>query len=284
MILFNRQTKLRVFTDSQSIDIEDLNVGFSISAHRRRTPNKGQFQVYNLAEDTAHLIEQEAQYLEFFAGYSSAPLGRIHKGFVDTSTTLLMGTERITTISSVDSGETKQYTLASITETFGEGTPVKDVFSKFASVLNMPVTLDYVGTDVLLSSETYMGPLRNALDELASDYGYDWSIQFGVLEVVKKGEAPNKDSQALILTKENIIDIPEVTNRGLKLKTLILPGLIPSRLLTVPGNIQSTTGRKVKKSLKERGIGGTYITDSIDYTGERDGKKYEAVIDAWRQL
>lgn len=283
MILFDRKTHLRVFTDRSSIDIEGLNVSFVVNAHRRRTPNDGEFVIYNLGGDKRSLIEQEAKYLEFYAGYASSPLGRIFTGFVDRSSSLLKGPTWMTTMKAVDSGESKQYTLSSVSETFAAGTPVVSLFKKFAEILNMPMVSDYAQTEKLLASETYTGPLRNALDEVSRDYGYSWSIQHGTLEIIKQGDPPIKDSAAINLSVDNILDVPEVTNRGARIKTLVLPNLIPSRIITVPPNIQSSVGRKTKKAYKEQGLGGTYIADSIKYTGSRDGKSYYADIDAWRQ-
>lgn len=287
MILFKRKTLLKIYLASQIMDIPGLDIAFKIKSHRRRTPNKAEFTVFNLAKQKRDLIQQEASYLEFFTGYGEGPLGRIFKGFTDFSQSEKNedNTEWLTKITAIDAGADKEYTTANVNKTFETGTVVRDIFQQFADSLGLPATVDFIQGDVLLSSETYMGPLRDALDDLCRDYDYSWSIQFGVLEVVKKGYAPIKNSVALSLSPDNIVETPSPTRRGIQLKTLILPYLIPSRIILIPPDVGiNLGGKKDKKLLGQKSVAGTYIVDSVDYSGERDGSDFYATSNLWRQL
>lgn len=281
--LFKRNTLLKVYTGNKVLEVPELDVSFKISAHRRRTPNKGEFVVYNLRESYRNLIGKESKYVEFFTSYGSEPLGRIFKGFVDRTDSALKDEtpDWTTAIHAIDAGENKEYTTSLISKTFEEGTPVISIFKAFADTLNLPVLSDFSESDVLLTSETYVGPVRNALDVLCRDYGYQWSINFGNLEIIQKGKPPIKDSLALLLSRDNLIGIPEITKKGIKVKTLILPNLIPNRIIRFQEDVVGLYSQTTKKiSTGNSHILGSFIIDSIDYAGDRDGQDFYALTEA----
>lgn len=270
MILYKRQTSLNIYTPTAKHVIDDLDFSFNVSAHRRNTPNEGDFLIFNVGKDLRDIFKGEAEYIEFYAGYETSGKSLIHKGYIDQVEIKSEGPEIVTGIHSKDAGRNKEYTSAIVSQTFGKGTTLKAVFLAIGTLLNMPVTLDYLGNEQLLLAETFCGPAKDALDSLCKDYGYRWAIQFGTLEILVKDQPPSRDNVAILLDADNIIEEVEKTKHGVSLRTLILPGLIPSRLVTIPAGVQDA--------------GGTYIVDSVRYTGEQNGQDYNADIDLWSTL
>lgn len=281
MILFDRKVELKVYTQRSVISITENDMQFSIEASRRRSPNTGEFTILNLREATRNAIRDAAQYVEFFAGYGNGPPVKIHKGFITFSHSSRSDVDFTTVVRSKDAGQNKEYTNAAFAETFAAGTPVVTVINKIAASMAMPAIIDFVSPAVLLSSETYMGNTRSVLDDVCRDYGLSWSVQFGTLEIVEKGNAPLRDPVAIHLSAKNLLAPPTVTSNGVRIKTLIVPGMIPSRVISVPDVAFSPDEDARKGAAKPKSIMGFYIIDSIQYSGDVRQGAFEAEIDAW---
>ena len=191
------------------------------------TPNHATAAIYNLSGASLQSIELPGQQLQILAG-ETIP-GQIFLGDIgnkDVSTTRT-GADIVTTIKATDGG--RRYREAVLSQSYPAGVTRSVILADVVAA--MRVAIGYISPTLV--ERTYPGatafvsPARLVLDQLYAPDGGIWSIQSGVLQVLAPGE-PTPGNAPLISEQTGMIGLPVADNKGVKVKSLFLPGVRPN--------------------------------------------------------
>ena len=196
------------------LEITENRIKFSIARDDTKNPNKGEILVYNLAPSTrAELAKPDTRVL-LHAGYDEEgepPL--IYEGDVVYSATTFEGPDVITTLELGDGAVATRDSV--VTLGYGPGvaseTVIRDVARQMGLTVSMPSD---VPKRTWAHGLTLHGAARVALDKVTRGTGLSWSIQSGVLQVVRGGGGTNNQQVVELSSDSGLIGSPERERRG----------------------------------------------------------------------
>lgn len=254
---FLRQYRLVIDT----IDIRELAISFQVSRSLKQDPNTANISVRNLNPDHRKSLEsQKSPAVRLQVGYVKTDLTTIYEGKVRTVETTREGTDLVTTLATGDGQDEMQ--TKRIAKKIPKGTPPISVFQDLAKALGVDAgnlndaSAKLAKFSSLFSAGTVLrGNVARELSILLRSVGHEWSIQNGALQILEINKA--LAGQAIKLTPQSgLLGNPSVSyvkgKAVAKLKTLLLPDLIPGRLIVVDS-----------ESVK-----GNFKIDKCDYSGE----------------
>ncbi len=133
----------------------------------------------------------------------------------------------------------------------------------------------------LLRGLVLSGNVKDWLDKLSQNCGFDYSINNDVLETTIKDKPLNDEPVAIISQANGMIGSPELTEIGVKAKSLLLPQLKLGRRIEIQSisakiNIGNLVFRRVPATI---GVG-TYRADKIQHVGDTRGNDWHTDIEA----
>lgn len=242
---FKRKATLYVATKGKALDLSDLRFRFHVSAADVSTPNVMSVRVYNLSDATRKQIISEYDSVTLEAGYENANYGIIFSGTIKF---FRRGKE-----SNVDSyleinaadGDLG-YNFGFVNQTFAPGASQVQILNANAKAMGAtvdPNATSYASTGgVLPRGKVLFGLARSAMDDLAATLNCRWSIQNGVLVLIKEtGYLPG---QVIVLNSNTgMIGIPEATDNGIEVRSLLNPlAKIGQRIQIDNADITSVSG------------------------------------------
>lgn len=255
------------------LQIAGLDVSFDIvKSTKKGEHNSCTLKIWNLNEDSRRLIEalslkprkdglQSGNIrVEIEAGYLTTSRALIFRGDLRTAKSERQGPEIVTTIEGEDGG--RSVLRARISKTFAAGTDLAAVVRALASSMGVGVgNLSDVTASVrhvFKSGLTLSGSAPDALRNVLRPLGITYSVQNGVLQLVRAGTGLT--TQAVLL------------NSG--------SGLVGSPVRDADGTVTATSllnpdvivgGRVVFDSLD---LKGQYQVKRLNITGERAGQDW----------
>lgn len=242
------------------LSITELDIEFTITRSLKKEPNTADIRIRNLHPDNRRRIEQARSVrVVLEAGYAP-PLGTsmIFAGDLREIYTERDGADWVTHVATGDAEQTSK--KARIHITFQPGTAVRKVIEETAKKLigsygnlksianiEVPNLGEKFNTGTVVS-----GNAAKELDRLLLSAGLEYSVQNGVLQVVKRGEG--LDGTAILLTPATgLVGSPSVSSDGtVRFRCLMIPDLFP--------------GRKVQ--LDAINAKGVFIVDACKYVGD----------------
>jgi hypothetical protein len=264
-LLFERQADLTVapLSGGDGIKIEGLRIVFSVEKTSTSEANHASVQVYNLAEQTRGWLKSKDQAVVLNAGYLESSQ-RLFAGVIDRLEHEREGVDLVTTIECKDGG--LDLRDPEFHRSYRAGTSKASIISDI--VANMPHTTQ--GPVAALGAQgrtggavALSGTCKRVLDRLGRSWGYEWSIQDGVLQVLDEGEAATPEILAVKLTPTTgLIGSPTKTERGVKARSLLRPSLRPGSYLVVESEF--LTGGYKAESVRHDGDthGGAWNTET----------------------
>ena len=241
MTLFHRDWSVTVGT--LRVDAP-LRLAFDIERSTRSQPNKATVRIWGLTREHQAQIEQaELAQVVVRAGYRDRGAETIFRGELFRARGKEPGirTERsmvdvVTHIEARDGGRTFQ--RARISRSFGPGVAVTTVLQALADALQVGAgNLGEVASVAELEAGgvTYpegivlSGQAARELTRILGGLGLRWSVQHGMLQVLRRGGA--LQTQAVRLTADTgLVGRPAVGTRGqVKVRALLTPTLWPGR-------------------------------------------------------
>lgn len=237
MQLFQRQWRIRLDT----IETSDLAVAFEVDKTLKAEPNKCTVSIWNLTPDhRAHLERLSTNKkkgkgnirVEIEAGYKDNT-SLIFRGDLRNAKSTRDGADIVTQLEGEDGGRTVM--LSRVQRSFPPGTPVKTVVEACAESLGIGNgNLSQVPISGKFPEGTVLSGV--ASDELARvlrSYGYTYSIQNGVLQVLQRGKA--LQTTGYLLTDSTGLIAAPVPNfdGGIEVQTMLIPDLYPGRRIMV---------------------------------------------------
>lgn len=293
MLFYQPNINLRAFVDNVSgddeaaaLDFEGLDYDFDVLLQRRSKPNQATIIVYNLSEVSRNLLTEEGKGIELFAGYGANENRRlIFRGTIANALHEYQAPNWVTTIYSGDGQKSFDDTLFSKSYSFG--TPVKQIIRDCANTMGLPLEFetDKVDFQDILYGESYSAKTSRVLDRITKDYGLEWSVQFGILEIREAGKPRAKDSTAVKLAgNTGLLETPIVTDKGIEAISLLNHEIRPGRLIEIDAKVSTVQYKNVlRKKVPVTSANGIYIADQVRHTGNNYGGRFVTEVEARRQ-
>lgn len=267
LVLARQGQPIAPFVDApgQGLDLSDMHFTFRVMASDVETPNTAVIRVFNLSQNTEKQALQEYDSVVLQAGYESN-LGAIFKGTIKQ---FHRGRERNTDsyLDILAADGDIPYNFATINQTLTAGATQQQQLEALVEAMGIPV--DHNASGYLLGGiqnprgKTLFGLARTYMRDLARTNGVRWSIQQGVLTLIPlTGYLPGTAVQINSVT--GMIGIPEATDDGIKITTLLNP------TIRVGGQVQVNEGVINQTIIRDRFFPGyqsqTFVADT-----SRDG-------------
>lgn len=264
----------------QGLELGELRVKFQTKKGDTETPNSAEIRVYNLSEATMSRLRREFTRVVLQAGYEGNA-GVIFDGNIRQALSgRENGTDTYLDIIAADGD--RAYNFATVNSTLAAGsTPADrvnvcgDAFAdKGAGAGHVPD----LGGEKLPRGKVMYGMARKYMRDEAESTDTAWSIQDG--KMIMLPNAGYLPGEAVVLTHETgLIDAPEQTNDGIKVRALLNPRLrIGGRIKLDNKSIQ-----EAKTDLKANAqrppkmdSDGFYRILKVEFTGDTRGTEWYA--------
>lgn len=280
-LLFDRKIKIVVNTTLHKYTFVDLHMDISAEMDRDKKPNKGTFVIYGLSEQTRKAISNDYRSVEIFVGYGSAEPSMVYLGSIINIYSEKIGTDWMTTIQALDGGE--EYRNNIFNKSYAKGTPVITILTDVINSMGLEYEDSSLASAVTLSGNSYSGLSKDVLSKICDDNGLEWSIQRGVIEVVKKDEQPISALANVVLLGPDtgMVGSPTVDEDGnVTVQSLMNPEIRPNRLIKLmPANPATFVGFKMVENKKGKAFNvtteGILVVDVARYTGSNYGSSFQ---------
>jgi hypothetical protein len=265
--LYNRKASLIIGNASTGVELTGLRIVFEVKKTSTSHANTANIKVYNLAAETRNMILAKKTALILRAGYGDAyPLPLLASGVVQRVEHASQPPEVETDIEIRDGG--LGLDGAQFRKAYAAQTPLAQIVRDIAATMS-DVTLGSmlaVASGKIPSKRCFSGPARLALDKLASAFGFEWSVQNGVLQVLerKKGTTNTQVSATVLSKTTGLIGAPTKTNAGCKATSLLMPHILPGTFIKTEHEFCSGTYKVLTVEHK----GDTYGDDDWTTTSE----------------
>jgi hypothetical protein len=270
---FNRLCSVEI---SNGIKITDLRIKFEVVKSNKSDQNNAKISIYNLSQTTRSRILNDQSLVRISAGYEQASgLVEIGQGNISDVVHSKDKCDIITTIYIKDG--LKALRSGNITLSFAEKTQLGVIIDAIKARLGLP--LNYSGFNATASTQgfSYVGSISNALDSLARQYNFNWSIQNGQLQIVAKNKGTNR--QIVVLSsKTGLVSSPEKmikTKKDLNLEpdTYKVTSLLQPQV-EISDNIQ----------VESKFLNGVFLITKITHTGDTRGDDFLTEIEVQKSV
>ncbi|TQI72895.1 hypothetical protein FHT98_0615 [Bosea sp. AK1] len=258
---------------------EQLKVDFSGKLTIGSSQNTGTVTIWNLTRSNRAKLGEEFDQLTLKVKYEKGESGILIKGSIRDVTNKLDGADVSSEIEIGDGDEAVN--KSGVSKSFPAGTKPKEVASYIVGQMAKVTPGPMVGIDDLPAYTkpiAVFGYAKRELDTLGREHGFYWSIQSGTAEIVK---ADRFIDDVTILSKATgLLNTPEETDKGIKVRCLINPRIKPNRVIDVRSDFQDEgSGRDKTKS--DQG-GGLFRVATIDFSGSNRAQEFYFDIEANR--
>jgi hypothetical protein len=254
-----------------TLRIRGLDIQFTIEKSARHEPNKAQIKVWNLTRDHRRQIQSLSRSrgagrirAQLEAGYEGMT-GILFSGNLRTADSAPEGPDYITSVEGEDGGHAYQTTR--VNESFPPGTSIATPVRACARALGVGLgnledaiasaTLEGGGT-TFPSGTAISGRAADELTELLRSCGLRWSVQNGVLQILRRNEALQSTAVRLTPTS-GLIGIPSVDADGkVKARALLNSDIYPGRTV----------------QFETIDLSGTYRVEKAKYIGDSFGQDW----------
>lgn len=274
-----RELRVTVSGAGGSATFTDLRIDFDITKTIGSKQNTGSVTIYNLSAKRRGQLGEEFDTIEVEAGYRGGDKAIILNANIRDVRHTKETADIKTTIECGDGD--KGVNKGAHSKTYPKNTKPIEIVRDL--VQQMPgVKLGRMeGLDELPAYKrpvSVFGWAHRELDQLSREHKFYWSIQNGVFQAI----AHDRDlGGTVIISKETgMVGIPEITDKGVHVKTLLEPQIAPGTRIDVrSGFLDSNSGRD--KRATDQG-GGLFRVATVKFTGSNRDQAYYADIEANR--
>lgn len=248
------------------VKLHEMKVEFSVTRGLESDQNSAKISIWNLAEKHRNAIGKELDDVTLEAGYlppeGGGNVGIIFAGQMRDVEHKRDGADIITTISCGDGD--KAFKRATISKTFPAGTPVPEVVEEIYKQLEKEGMKrgEWKFPEKIPTTKrpySMCGTCKREMDRLGRSHGFYWSSQNGVMEIVP-GDG-TVGGIVLISPQSGMVDVPTITDNGVKVSALLNPEIRPGRRVQIESSV-----------LEMNGEGGMYRVSACTFSGSnRDG-------------
>jgi len=228
-------------------------------------PNAGNVTITNLSKARRNMLGNEYDKLTVEFGWKGMAPWVLFSGDIRDVSHAKTSPD-IETAVEVGDGD-KAIGQGKASKTFPAGTKPKDIVEYLRKQMPGLAKGEIKGLDDLPSTKrptTLYGYAYREMDNIGRQHGLYWSMQNGKMQTVKADE--HLGGNILISAETGMIGVPTPTDKGVKVTTLIIPGLIPGRVIDVRSEF-TDTGLAAKKDKRPTDAGGgLFRIASVAYT------------------
>lgn len=245
-------------------DISGLRIVFQAQQSLTTDANPSEIKIFNLSNETIALLKEPDAEIFLECGYDGVTSTLTWGNDLEVDT-VFEGPDKVTIVKSKDGG--KQLAETTVNLKIAEGADlskvVGDIASKFKDITFGSIEKSkLLGKGVFSTSGVLNGQARETLDELLKPLGISYSIQKGELKISSPSDVPKK--VVSITPSSGLIGSPEKTKKGVKVKCLLNPAVVPNGFI----------------SLTSRDIFGLYKVTNLTHAGDTHGETWETEIEA----
>lgn len=218
-----------------ALDLSDLRVTFKVRQWDLQTPNNAVIRVWNPADKTAEQVRREYTRVVLQAGYEGGTYGKIFEGtIVQAKKGRANAIDTYLDIVAADGDEA--YNFSVVNKTLAAGSSAQErVAAVVGSMNDHGVSLGYVpplSDQKLPRAKVMFGMARDNLRQLGITLDTKWSIQLGKVQMIPlDGVIPGPIVK--INAASGMIGIPEQTEQGIMVKTLLNSEIVMGRMVEI---------------------------------------------------
>lgn len=259
------QNAIRIFSNGSGFG---LGVKFAVKKSLLGAPNSTTIEITNMGKDTLKRISANAK-VQLSVGWANTGTEILTSGAILSMVTEKDGVNLSTKLNILDGfGATSRNTT---NKTFDGTRSVSSVVSELGGSLD-GVTLGNIDVSGALGNGglTMSDLTSDILDDLATQFGFSWSIQNGVFQAVDDLRSLNLKT-VISADNNSLIKITPILNGVMQVKTgvevtaILNPQVTPASRIDVRSNVSPD-------------LNGIYKAHSIDYKGDTRGNIWEMVI------
>jgi len=271
---FNRFARVDVgLQGGGGVRIEGLRVAFELVKTSLPRANELTVSIYNLSPSSRAQVEQIGARLVLSAGYTRDIIKTLAVGDVSSYETLTDGNgDRVTTLICGDGVRALRDTRIALS--YMGGIAAQQIVTDISGAMaldSVDILADLSGG--YRNGYSYSGQARGALDELASRFNFDWSIQNGELKILERRTADTRD--VVVLTPQTgLIGSPaplddlgtamaqNAQQAGLTVECQLQPRLYPASVV----------------ELRSRDYTGRYRIETVIHRGDTHGNDWRSEL------
>jgi len=266
-----RRVEVTVSGKAGTLTVRDLKIDFSVSKGIGSKQNTATIAVWNLTKSHRKQLGEEFDKVELKVGYKDGPLSTIFKGNIRDVTHTK---ETADVKSEMECGDGDEaFSKGAVSKTFPAGTKPKAVVEYLAGEMPGATKGEMKGLDDLPAYRrpiTLYGWSWAQMDKIGREHGFYWSIQNGQIEAVKNDQ--HLQGTTVVSSETGMLGIPEITDKGVKIKALLNPNIAPGRLIDVRSDfLDEKSGRDKRKS--DEG-GGLFRVSDVTFSGTNQGEDF----------
>lgn len=229
-----RQISLKVGDADAALDLSDMRIRFAVRRGDTKTPNTADIRVYNLSENTVQRIQKEFIRVVLQAGYA----GNYGIIFDGTIKQVRRGRESQTDtyidITAADGDSA--YNWSVVSASLAAGSTAEDhTQAALGAMASRGITQGDVAPlslNRLPRGKVMFGMTRDFLDVTGKTQDVSWSIQDGKLTLIPN-TAYLPGEPVVVTSATGMIGLPEQSQNGINVKTLLNPGIRIGRRLKI---------------------------------------------------
>lgn len=268
---WKRVVEVTISGKAGTLTVRDLKIDFSISKSIGSKQNTATIAVWNLTKSHRRQLGEEFDKIEIKAGYLEGPVSTIFKGSIRDVTHTK---ETADVKSEMECGDGDEgIGKGAVSKTFPAGTKPKAIIEHVVGEMPGTTKGEMKGIDDL---PAYKRPVSiygwgfRELDKLGREHGFYWSIQNGEFQAVKNDQTLT--GTTMISKETGMIGIPEVTDKGCKVKALLNPNIAPGRMIDVRSDFLDEASGKDKR--KSDDGGGIFRVSEVTFSGTNRGEEF----------
>lgn len=267
---FKRRYSLKIRTEDGSLKtISGLRIIFEITKTNLGYPNLAKIDLYNPNENTLSLLQKEFTKIFLEVGYGDN-LRLLFTGDIRNAFQMNNGIDAIATVYAGDGD--RDWKSSFFNKTFSDkvtaNTVIKEVVASFkntvaGSIQDIPNAADKLRGSVLSGSS------KDIMNQLAADYGFEWSIQNNEINVVSKNSILDNNEAVLVSSATGLIGSPVITEIGADVTTLLNPLLIPNASFKIESpNAEAQLGNLFFREVTKTKAEGIYKVEEVVFKGD----------------
>ncbi len=280
--MFNRKIKIII----AGFESEDIRINFNIEKSLVGYPNLGNIKIYNLSENSRNMIEEKGLQVQLYAGHEDTGVPLLFSGDIINAVHLKTGPDWISEIFSADG--INALSTSTINKTLPAGTDTEQIYNELTGQMagiSKGITEGLKnclsGKRSLLRELQLSGNIKDWLDKISKDCGFDYSVNDGVIETTPTNQPLSDVPPVIINQASGMIGSPERTEIGINVKNILLPALKLGRTIKVESisekiNVGNLFFRKVPPIRNE----GVYRIDKLIHVGDNYDNPWETSIQA----
>ncbi len=250
-----RRYQLIVGAQGSGLSIDNLSqaglrLQFEITKSLMKEPNQAKITIFNLNDDHVSQIEDEYTDVVFSAGYDGN-VKLIYSGNTQYVSHYRDGLDMLTELVCGDGD--RGFRNAYVNKTFASGSTDAQVVDYCAKQLGVRKGATQLPDTGFLRGRTYSGMAHETLDEIAQTNGCNWSIQDGVLQMVRTDSMLDQETAVVLSVDTGLLEAAERTDKGIKAKCLLNASISVNSAIKLDNSalkVQANQKRNITKSAR----------------------------------